>query len=754
MRARLVAVVLLVIVGVVAVLAERPPDSVAATAPPTDFSAERAMTVVGDLAREPRPIGSPASNRVRDALIARLAAEGLNPRVDASAVLAGDEGQAVAARVDNVVATLPGRDPTGAIVLMAHDDSVSAGPGASDDMSGVATILETVRALRAGPALRNDVTVVITDGEEAGLLGARAWVREQLPRDRPTVVLNWEARGVSGPSLLFETSPGNAGLIQTWADAVPHPRGDSSLVEVYRFLPNDTDLSPVLDAGRPGMNAAFIEGADRYHTPDDTPANLDPASVQNHGANALALTRALGERDLAPLDPAASGAPPQGDLTYFRALGLLVTYPDGWALPVSLLAVLTVLALVVLARRRSRATVAGVLGGAGGYLVALAVAVGLGLALWQVLVAIRPSYGDIGPFLGRPLAYEIADALLALLAVTATVAVLRRRPGPVALASGALLVIGALAVLLAVVAPGSAFLLAWPVIGLALGLVVVVLAGDRPVVAAVGLVVGAVPAVALLVPFAVASFGVAGVSDGLPVVVLVLLGVPVAAGLSALPRPRAARGFAVPLVALGWVVVLVCVGLVVDRPDARSPQGSHLAYVLDADTGRAQWVTTDQAPAAWTAGYAGSAPAMLESWPGDEPVGTGPAPALAVPAPAVTVLGRTPDSVRLQISSPRGAPTISLRTDRPTRSVAVSFPGRAVVTSPLSGSFQLRIDDVPPEGAVVDLQLGGPGPVVMRVDDQSLGLAAVPGFAPRPPDLRQARGNDSDQVVVSRRVTA
>ena len=143
---------------------------------------------------------------------------------------------------------------------MAHYDSVAAGPGAADDMSGVATILETVRALRAGPPLRNDVTVVLTDGEEAGLHGARAWVREQLAPDRPTVVLNWEARGVEGPSLLFETSPGNAGLDRGLGrESCPHPRGDSSQVEVYRFLPNDTDLSPVLDAGRPGMNAAFIE---------------------------------------------------------------------------------------------------------------------------------------------------------------------------------------------------------------------------------------------------------------------------------------------------------------------------------------------------------------------------------------------------------------------------------------------------------------------------------------------------------------
>src|SRR5206468_1314041 len=163
----------------------------------------------------------------------------------------------------------------------------------------------------------------------------------------------------------------------------------------------------------------------QYHTPGDTPANLSPASVQNHGANALALTRALGGEDLAPIDIVASGAYARGDLTYFRVLGLLVTYPDGWSVPVALLAVLVVVAL------------------------------------------------------------------------------LRRRPGSVALMAGALLVLAALSLFLAVVAQSSGFLLAWPVVGLGLGTAVVLLAGDRPVVAVIGLVLGAVPAVALLVPFAV-----------------------------------------------------------------------------------------------------------------------------------------------------------------------------------------------------------------------------------------------------------
>ncbi|WP_345412863.1 M20/M25/M40 family metallo-hydrolase [Actinomycetospora chlora] len=752
MIGRLLAVVLLAVIGVYAVLVERPPDPVPASAPPAEFSAERAGTVVDALAREPRPVGSLASDVARDALVSRLQSLGLPAQVEPGAALEAGDGRTWGARVENVVATLPGSAPSGSVVLMAHYDSVAAGPGAADDVSGVATVLETVRALRSGPPLRNDVTVVLTDGEEAGLLGARAWVRDRLPRDRPTVVLNWEARGVEGPSLLFQTSPGNAGLVDAWARSVPYPRGDSSLVEVYRFLPNDTDLTPVLDAGRPGMNAAFIGDPYQYHSPGDVPANLSRESLQNHGGNALALTRALGDRDLAPLDPIASRQPPTGDRTYFSALGHLVTYDSSWAWPLAGLAIVLVLALVVVARVRRKATVGGVLGGALVYLLSLAVAVAAGVGLWQGLVWTRPSYADTGPFLGQPLLYEVAAGVLAFLVTTLVVSLLRRRPGGIAFATGALLVLALLTAGLAVVAPGSVFLLGWPVVGLALGLLLVVLAGERLWLATPLFVLGAVPAVALLVPFAVASFGVAGISDGLAVAVFVLLGVPIGAGLSGFPRPGAVRGYALPILALVWVLILAGGGLLLDRPDDRTPQGSQLALVADADRGgAARWITTDTAPADWTRGYADGPPVTDPEWPGEQPVRSGPGPVLPVPGPAATVLERTPDRVRLLLASPRGATTMTLAGDLPVPAGTITYPGLAALALPPSpGPLRLRLDAVPREGVVVDLV--ATGPLALRVGDQTLGLAGVPGFSPRPPELRQARGNQSDLVVVSRQV--
>ncbi|MDE2150286.1 MAG: M20/M25/M40 family metallo-hydrolase, partial [Gammaproteobacteria bacterium] len=76
--------------------------------------------------------------------------------------------------VNDVIATLPGREDA-ALLLVAHYDSVPAGPGVGDDLSGVATMLEIARALRAGPTPQASVIFLFSDGEEEGLLGASAF---------------------------------------------------------------------------------------------------------------------------------------------------------------------------------------------------------------------------------------------------------------------------------------------------------------------------------------------------------------------------------------------------------------------------------------------------------------------------------------------------------------------------------------------------------------------------------------------------
>jgi Zn-dependent M28 family amino/carboxypeptidase len=193
-----------------------------------------------------------------------------------------------------VVATLPGYDSTGQVLLAAHYDTTFGSPGASDDKASVAALLETARALASGEPLRNDIVMIFTDGEEAGLLGASSFVAEHTRGAKGGVVLNWEATGNAGPSVLFETSSGNAELIKEFAASAPFPIGDSAVAALYQAGMQNTDFTAFRDAGFVGLNFAVIDGVAWYHNSVDTVAQLDTAGLQHMGSNMLGLTRGLG----------------------------------------------------------------------------------------------------------------------------------------------------------------------------------------------------------------------------------------------------------------------------------------------------------------------------------------------------------------------------------------------------------------------------------------------------------------------------
>ena len=315
-----------------AVIGTTPPAPRAAGAPEKMFSAGRAMADVRAIARAPHPTGSAENARVRRYLVQRLDGMGLTVRTSGTPMRAA-AAERIAARtgmtvvrpqVVNVVATLAGRDRTRpAVLLMAHYDSVFGSPGAADDGAGVATALETVRAVLAEGQPARDLIVLLTDGEEAGLEGASAFFAADPLARRIGVVINMEARGGGGRASMFETGADNGGMMRLFRDAVPRPVGTSLSVFIYEHLPNSTDFTPARRAGYPGFNFAFIGRPGLYHAPQATPAMLDQGAVQDMGGQVLALTRAL----LAvPVLPGRAA-----DLSFFDAFGLvLVAYPAGY----------------------------------------------------------------------------------------------------------------------------------------------------------------------------------------------------------------------------------------------------------------------------------------------------------------------------------------------------------------------------------------------------------------------------------------
>ena len=276
-----------VVGGIVA--SHAPPAVRGPKTPLTEFSGARAFAhVVALTALGPRPsplLGEqpvPAHEEGRKWVERRLTELGLSPHIE--------EGSACTERgrcgpVQNVVALL---DPGGAaanqqaVMLLAHYDSVAAGPGAGDDASGVASVLEIVRAIRQSGPLKRPLLVVIDDGEEKGLLGARVlcqgpWV------GRVGAVLNFEARGNAGQTAMFETSDRSAWLVELYGKAVARPVASSLIYSLYRELPNDTDLTITKAAGLRGLNFAFADHVWDYHTARDSAANLISAACSTGG---------------------------------------------------------------------------------------------------------------------------------------------------------------------------------------------------------------------------------------------------------------------------------------------------------------------------------------------------------------------------------------------------------------------------------------------------------------------------------------
>src|SRR5687768_208107 len=247
--------------ALLAVLARlEPPAPKGADAPAAEFSAARGIELLRSLAGDgsPHPAGSPANDRIRETIVAELRRLGYEPTVQ-EGVACSPGGNC--ARLRNVVAR-QGAEGTGrAVLLMAHYDSVQAGPGVGDDLSGVATVLETARALKAGPPPERPVILLLTDGEEIGLLGAELFVNRHPWAAEVEAVVNLEARGTSGPSLMFETIGDDALPVGRYAGAAPRPITSSVYATIYEALPNDTDLTVFKnrkDRRYHGLNFAFI----------------------------------------------------------------------------------------------------------------------------------------------------------------------------------------------------------------------------------------------------------------------------------------------------------------------------------------------------------------------------------------------------------------------------------------------------------------------------------------------------------------
>lgn len=296
----------------------------------------RLRRILGE--ERPHPVDSAANDVVRGRLLAELRAIGLDPVVTDDFVCNGaKESRSVAcARVRNVVATI-GPAEGRHVLIVSHYDSTPVGPGAADDGIGVAAMLETAAVLKSR-RLSKPVTFLFNEGEETGLLGARAFLEHSPAAAKVESLVNLESRGTTGPAIMFETSRPNGAALAAYRH-VERPAANSLTTDFYRLIPNSTDVSVFEERPWTILNFAIIGNETRYHSPGDTLAALDPRSLDHMGLQAVAAVQALAN------EPAKA----RGEQLYADLLGTgFVTFPAwiGLALLWALLVVFGVLAWV------------------------------------------------------------------------------------------------------------------------------------------------------------------------------------------------------------------------------------------------------------------------------------------------------------------------------------------------------------------------------------------------------------------------
>jgi hypothetical protein len=691
----------------------------------------------------------------------RLRGLGLPTHVQTSEVVSTLDAR-VAGTVHNVVARLPGTHPSRAVLLVAHYDSVPTAAGAADNGSGVVTLLETARALRAGPPLKNDIIFLFTDGEEEGLLGVQGFLRGDPWAYGTGVALNFDSPGSSSPALMYETSRGNGLLVRSLA-AWSRPFASSRMYEVSRRQPVVSDFRQLIARGIPGMSFGMLDGPAYDHTAYDSVARFHEAGLQHEGETALSLARGFGDADLWQVH--------RPDVVYFDAVGdLTVLYGRQLVGPFTAVALALFAVAVLLAARRRLLTLRGVAWAAlasGGTLAVSVLVTGLVWAMYSSAYEQRV-WTQTGVVISDW--YRVGLVLLAAAVVLASYGlVLRRvRAWDLAVVTLAWWAAGAFVVSRAV--PGASFLLTWPLAGGSLGLAVAALVDRRDEVRRTATVIalaGAVPGLALLS----AATSLLLMSAGLKQLVTVLA-VWMLAGLLILPLAVVQRAFRFWLpaaLAVVGAVVLCAVGSTVAF-DSEHPKFTSVSYRVTA-AGGPVWEAIGTALDPYTRGFVDprpGAPPVFAYYPelGPRTTTAGPAPDYGLRPPVLRLLADATvgdrRTLRVLVRSRRDAAVISLLDETVVGNLTAGVDGQALGgrdttlldVTPVRWSFDYYAP--PRRGIVVTLQFAAGVAVALRAVDFTYGLpaGAAASHAARPAGMLPGNIGDGALAETTLRLPA
>ncbi|WP_114753912.1 M28 family peptidase [Flavobacterium glaciei] len=377
----------------------------------SEFSTKRALNQVEAISKKPHYVGSNEHEVVADYLVKELTKLGLETSIQQGYTLS-DWGNLVQSK--NILARIKGSNSSKALLLLSHYDSAphSYSKGASDAGSGVATILESVRAfLYNKTPHKNDIVILFSDAEELGLNGAALFVTQHQWAKEIGLVLNFEARGSSGPSyMLMETNKGNAGLVKEFASAnATFPVSNSLMYSIYKMLPNDTDLTVFREQGNiQGYNFAFIDDHYNYHTAQDDIQHLNKNTLEHQGTYLMPLLNYFSNTDLNTTQASE-------DYVYFTIPYTFISYPFSWVLTMVIIALALFIFLLFIGRAKRILSLREIIKGFVPFLGSIISTGLISFFGWKALLILYPQYNDLlNGFTYNGHAYIAAFVLLAL----------------------------------------------------------------------------------------------------------------------------------------------------------------------------------------------------------------------------------------------------------------------------------------------------------------------------------------------------
>ena len=561
-----------------------------------EFSTERALSHVRNISKKPHGVGFEGHAEVREYIVEEMNKMGLEVQIQ-KGYTAGDWGNL--SKAINIMARIKGNGGEKALVLLTHyDSSPHSSLGASDAGSGVATILEGIRAFLASKKdHRNDIIVLFTDAEELGLNGADLFVNNHPWTKEIGLVLNFEARGSGGPSYtLLETNRGNSRLIQEFAEADPkYPVANSLAYSIYKLLPNDTDLTVFREDGDiEGFNFAFIDDHFDYHTANDSFERLDPETLAHQGSYLMPLLNHFSDADLNDLKSL-------NDYVYFNLpFYRLVSYPFDWIWPMFFFGLLAFIIILVLGWRKKVLSLTGM---ALGFIPALIILIANGLIGyfgWSAVLSLYPQYGDmLHGFTYNGHSYIAAFVLLSI--AVCFFAYHRFQKTKTADLMVAPIILWLIIVaMLGKYLPGASFFMV-PLLAMIASFLIVVYQEKPNFLILIAL---AVPALWLFSPY-IQMFPVGlGLKLIITSTLLTSLLFLLLLGIFGFYRQKHRWSLLFLGLFLGFFISAhFSAGF-----DSEQPKPTSLLYVLDSDQGSAQWATYEKVPSAWTSQYIGENP--------------------------------------------------------------------------------------------------------------------------------------------------